>query len=310
MNEITLYLDKTTKAEFYKWFMNEYADIAGTFAEKPTIDLSSTFEFERGVLKARIYYSGAKDSPPILDLLKAIRADFIVLDNPADLNKPTQEYKEFYFRLSKATINNFWKSVQTAKVTERITSGGRDWGIDFYDPFCIGVNHPMLPNNRKWEILHFEFTPIGEGLRVNVHYSGIEHYRPYFVGLFREIAKDWTDSQQEINKAIAELTGQPADLDVPTNEAAKVEKPKTRKKKKLKLPSRYGDAEKWVLAWEVLESLIDNDLTLKIDCDELRPRLKAQGLNFRGDKTLKDIIALGRQHGIPSLLEFEQKHKK
>jgi hypothetical protein len=49
---------------------------------------------------------------------------------------------------------------------------------------------------------------------VNVHYRNLEHYRAYFAGLFAEIAKDWTETQQEINKVIAELTGR-ADLDTP-----------------------------------------------------------------------------------------------
>lgn len=81
MNEITLFLYKTTKAEFEKWFMNEYAAIMQTFSEKPTI-LFETFEFEkREALKVRIIHSGAANSPTVTDLLKAIAQDF-----PADID--------------------------------------------------------------------------------------------------------------------------------------------------------------------------------------------------------------------------------
>lgn len=92
MNEITLFLDKTTKAEFVRWFMNEYAAIMQTFNEKPTINFD-TFEFEkREVLKVRMIYSGAKNSPTAADVLKAIAQDFIVLDIPAENQRfPSKE---------------------------------------------------------------------------------------------------------------------------------------------------------------------------------------------------------------------------
>lgn len=75
MNEITLYL-KTTKLEFENWLMTEYAAIMPIFKQKPTI-LFETFEFEKQErLKVRVIHSGAENSSPVVDLLKAIAQDF------------------------------------------------------------------------------------------------------------------------------------------------------------------------------------------------------------------------------------------
>ncbi|MCZ2121832.1 MAG: hypothetical protein LC108_06185 [Anaerolineales bacterium] len=161
------------------------------------------------------------------------------------------EYKYFSFRLSKVTINDFCRSVQTAKVAEKII--GR-FGVEFYIAgfesvdFCVGLTSPMIPPSLKMEFLRFQFVPIEEGgLRVNVRYSNhdIERRRDYLAGLFRAIAKDWTEAREEINKAIAELTGQPAaDMD------AEKSKPKPNKKMQ-KRAVIWRDLRPWILSAKV-----------------------------------------------------------
>lgn len=86
-------------------------------------------------------------------------------------------------------------------------------------------------------------------------------------------------------------------------------KPRKRKSKKATLPVRYEDAKKWVLAWEVIAPLIDNDPTLEIDYDELRPNLKARGLKF-GNETIKKIIQWGKSEEVLTLLELDRKHNR
>lgn len=148
-------------------------------------------------------------------ILPIIKQEEQLIDNiPSTPTADKNEYKDFSFRLSKATIKSFCWSVQTAKVAEKIeTEAHSNYGVEFYSAgydsvdFCVGINSSMLPPTRKYEILRFQFTPIGDGLRVNVHYRNFEMFYAYFVGLFSEIAKDWTDAQPEINKVIAELTG-------------------------------------------------------------------------------------------------------
>ncbi|MCX6059704.1 MAG: hypothetical protein NTW69_16330 [Chloroflexi bacterium] len=127
-----------------------------------------------------------------------------------------------------------------------------------------------------------------------------------------------TISADEVNKQYGFMR---ADLDTPApivdtakdeGKSAKektVAKPRKKKSKVITMPAYYEDAKKWVLAWEVIEPLIDGDSTLEIDYDELRPNLKARGLKF-GNETIKKIILWGKSKKVLTLLKLDRKFNK
>ena len=133
MDEVTIYLDKTTETEFHNWLF-DYGNNAPTFKQKPVI-LFDSFEFEgKERLRVTIRHDpGAANFPPVVDLLKAIAQDWqetrrdvlqyvkehekkynIVIDTshfPADLDAA----QPIYPLLAQDAIERFWieKGVMT-----------------------------------------------------------------------------------------------------------------------------------------------------------------------------------------------------
>ncbi len=131
--------------------------------------------------------------------------------------------KEFTFRLGKAKPDEFWQSVKTARVKERIVSEKYgEYELRFYQDngkWVVGVAHLLLTQGEPLDVARFELLPLGDGLKVIVEYSTHQAYAPYLAGLFQEIAKDWKEIQPEINGVILELGGKPT----PTYDAAQFE---------------------------------------------------------------------------------------
>ena len=85
--------------------------------------------------------------------------------------------------------------------------------------------------------------------------------------------------------------------------------PKKPKRKSLlpDWPSRSGDGEKWVVAWEILEPQIEADQTLKVDISALVQTLKSKHLPMERE-TVKKVLAMGTA-GKLTRAEFEKNYK-
>jgi len=113
-----------------------------------------------------------------------------------------------------------------------------------------------------------------------------------------------------VNDTLKAYGYQPVDLSRWQGEKPKEPTVQTnRRKREIKLPSRAGDAYKWVLIWDILGPELDKDPALAIDYRQLLGFLTGRIDNIPKEPTMKDIISLGRQRGIPERAEFERENR-